>query len=350
MRPLLIPLCCVLPLASCEKAKELLGKAQETVKANAAPAGAPAKEAETKPAGGEIEPALASQVEKDDAGVRFRKDQPFPTTIEARKVTRITYHQARSVSRSVIGNDIKVIDGTTELVSHWVRSGDRVEVWMEKMGFELPLEKRPKVDPKKPALPLKQEPMPVGRSVTPEQLGQMKGVFVKTGSSWRTESGRGGDFVRAAWLQALEPGFSAAAIEAGVLPRTMWFGGKARWKKGTEVTLEGDHLRVLGGFPKTKGSVRLVFEEVEAVAGHPCGRFSISGDYVCEGRVDDDGTRSDMELSITDGKIWCSLLHPVVMKQELETVMTLSSNANGVPTRIQGKADIATSCEWKSGL
>ena len=353
MRPLLFPLCCVLPLASCQKVQEMFGKAKTVVQdttSAALPSAAKPAAAPEKPAGGEIDPVMAEQVAKGEDGVSFRKDKPFPTLIQSRKVTRIGLHQARLVRRSVIGNDLKTIDGNLEIISRWQRSGDQIEVWMEKLAFELPPEKLPKVDPNKPAAPKPAEPMPIGKPVTPEQLAAMKALYVlsKETGRWQADGKRGGDFARVAWQQALDPGFTGAAVEAGVLPHTMWFGSKARWKPGMKVTLEGSQLQVLSGFPKNKGSLQLKFEEVEAVGGHPCGRFDVSGDLTSEGRIYDDGTRNDLEISITSGKIWFSLLYPVVMKQELDTVLTLSSDSGGVPTKIQGKADIVTSCEWKS--
>jgi len=87
---------------------------------------------------------------------------------------------------------------------------------------------------------------------------------------------------------------------------------------------------------------------VEAVDGHPCGRFAISGE--CSGyrrpfsRSDD----SKAEMSITGGKIWMSLLHPLVLKQELDTVMTLSDKRNGID-RAQGHVILKQSLAWKPG-
>jgi len=53
-------------------------------------------------------------------------------------------------------------------------------------------------------------------------------------------------------------------------------------------------------------------------------------------------------MSITGGKIWMSLLHPLVLKQELDAVMTLSDKRNGID-RAQGHVILKQSLAWKPG-
>ncbi|HEY8961549.1 MAG TPA: hypothetical protein VIM57_05025 [Luteolibacter sp.] len=341
MRLWLIPLCCVLPLASCGKIRAAVNKAKSAV-GNATDKGG--SESEAVAVGGPVDAGLGALVDRDANGFRFRKDQGFPTRLQVRKVSSVRYHNVRVMRRSALGTENLSMDGTTETISQWRLKGDRLEIALEKMTFTLPPEKMPKPDGKNPNPSV--QTSPVAQAIPMERMAQMKGTFVKTGKGWGAENARSGDFLRATWLQKMEPGVDALAIEAGVLPRTMWF-GKPRWKEGASMTLEGENLRMIETARKVKGKVQMLFEGEEAVGGHPCARFSVSGNYSAEDRATEDGGKSDLDVTISSGKIWFSLIHPLVVRQELDTVITLSTESDGVPTKIQGRAVVTSTLEWK---
>jgi len=343
MRLWLISLCCVLPLASCGKIRTAVNKAKSAV-SNASDNGGPKSEAVA--VGGQVDAGLEALVDRDANGVRFRKDLAFPTRVQVREVSSVRFHNVRVMRRSALGTENLSMDGTTETVSQWRLMGDRLEVSLEKMTFTLPPEKMPKLDGKNPNPAAAAPQSPVGQAIPMERMGQMKGAFVKSGNGWRAENARSGDFLRATWLQKMEPGVESLAIEAGVLPRTMWF-GKPRWKEGASMTLEGENLRMIETAKKTKGKVELLFEGEEPVGGHPCARFAISGNYSTEDKAGADGGKSDGDVTISSGKIWFSLIHPLVLRQELDTIVTLSTESDGVPTKIQGRAVVTLTSEWK---
>jgi hypothetical protein len=101
---------------------------------------------------------------------------------------------------------------------------------------------------------------------------------------------------------------------------------------------------------KVKGKVQLLFEAEEAVGGHPCARFAVSGNYSAEDQAGEDGGKSDADVTISSGKIWFSLIHPLVLRRELDTIITVSTESDGVPTKIQGRAVVTTASEWKPEL
>lgn len=342
MRLWLISLCCVLPLASCGKIRAAVSKAKSAV---SEASGNGAAKSEAVIAGGKVDTGLEALVDRDAAGFRFRKDLEFPTRVQVRKVSSVRYYNVRVMRRSALGTENLSMDGTTETVSQWRLKGDRLEVSLEKMIFTLPPEKMPKPDDKNPNAAAAPQ-SPVGQAIPMERMAQMKGAFVKSGNGWHAENARSGDFLRATWLQKMEPGLESLAIEAGVLPRTMWF-GKPRWKEGAAMTLEGENLRMIETARKAKGKVQLLFEEEEPVGGHPCARFAVSGNYSTEGQAGEDGGKSDAEITISSGKIWFSLIYPLVLRQELDTVITVSTESDGVPTKIQGRAVVTLSSEWK---
>lgn len=342
MRFWLISLCCVLPFASCGKIRAAVNKAKSAV-GNASDNSA--SKSETVIAGGQVDAGLEALVDRDESGFRFRKDLEFPTRVQVRKVSSVRYYNVRVMRRSALGTENLSMDGTTETISQWRLKGDRLELSLEKMTFTLPPEKMPKSDGKNPN-PAAAQQAPVGQAIPMERMAQMKGTFVRSGNGWRAENARSGDFLRATWLQKMEPGLESLAIEAGVLPRTMWF-GKPRWKEGASMTLEGENLRMIEIAKKAKGKVQLLFEGEEPVGGHPCARFAVSGNYSAEGRAGEDGGKSDAEITISSGKVWFSLIHPLVLRQELDTVVTVSTESDGVPTKIQGRAVVTLSSEWK---
>jgi len=344
MRLWLISLCCVLPLASCDKIRSAVNEAKSAVGA----ASQPEEKSAAVAAGGQVDAGLGALVDRNEDGFRFRKDMEFPTHVHARMVSSVRYHNVRVMRRSALGTENLTMDGTTETISQWRLAGDRLEVSMEKMTFTLPPEKLPKSDGQKPD-PAASSQSPVGQAIPMERMAQMKGTFVKSGRGWHAENARGGDFLRATWLQKMEPGVGSLAIAAGVLPRSMWF-GKPRWKEGAAMTLEGENLRMIEAAGKVKGKVQLLFEAEEAVGGHPCARFAVSGNYSAEDQAGEDGGKSDADVTISSGKIWFSLIHPLVLRRELDTIITVSTESDGVPTKIQGRAVVTTASEWKPEL
>jgi hypothetical protein len=159
---------------------------------------------------------------------------------------------------------------------------------------------------------------------------------------WRVE--RDQDFMKMVKLKELEAEINDEALMSrGLLPRKMWF-GKTRWKEGAKLTLNGEEMAMLMVTPGMKGHLELIFEAVEAVDGHPCGRFSLTGD--CSGYRSPDGSKA--EMSITGGKVWMSLIHPLVLKQEIDTVMTLSGKSDGLG-RAQGHIVLKEYIVWKPG-
>ena len=84
---------------------------------------------------------------------------------------------------------------------------------------------------------------------------------------------------------------------------------------GDQLAVSGDSLPMLVA-GKGKGSLNLKLESFEAVAGHPCGVFSVSGTYSRKKFPDFEGNLTDEDVTIQSGKIWLSLIHPIVLKEE----------------------------------
>lgn len=338
MRPLLLVLIFSLPLVSCQKVKELAGKAK--VAAGSAASG-------ITPAG-EMDKALEALIDRNEEGVRFRKDLPFPKSVECRTTSSMQFIDVRVSRKTAFGLEAGTSSSTREEAGTWTRTDNRIAFSYEKATISpasmlpaapvVPTTPQPGAKPSPPAAP----PPPADAAPTREVAEALSGVLRFSDGKWRAE--RDQDFMKMVKLKALETTFNDDVLMSrGLAPRKLWF-GKTRWKEGSKLTLNGEEMAMLMVTPGMKGHLELIFEAVEAVDGHPCGRFSLTGD--CSGYRSPDGSKA--EMSITGGKAWMSLIHPLVLKLELDTVMTLTGKSDG-PGRAQGNVILKEYIVWKPG-
>ncbi len=317
--------------ASCDKAKDAVVAAREKFR-GADPAGPAAP-------GGEVAPELAAQVDTAAEGVRFRRDLPFPTELEVRTTERTEFLDARIVRNSALGIEKAPLQGTHEVIVGFRRSGSRLNVAVEKAGRVV----------EKQAGDEKPQPAATAENEAAKRLEGASADFIQTSSGWRMPESKGSaDFSRMVWGKQLQTALPALLPGEGILPRTQWFSSTRRWSEGDKLELSGASMALL--FPgKSGGKVLLTYEVSEAVEGHPCGRFSVSGEASIKGYTGIDGETADCDIALRSGKIWCSLLHPVVLREEFDTVVTMSSGSDGATTRIQGAVKMLRTRQWKQG-
>jgi hypothetical protein len=165
---------------------------------------------------------------------------------------------------------------------------------------------------------------------------------------WRIPESKGPvDFQRKTLGDGLLQDLPNTLADHGALPRTQWFSSSRRWIGGDKIVLEGDAINLLMPGNAT-GKVTLVYEAAEALEGHPCGRFAMSGDIRIKGDVALNGTIADNEMTINSGTIWCSLIHPLILREEFDTVCTSVEGKGGGPKRrVQGSIGRVVSRQWK---
>lgn len=343
MRPLLIVLVASLPVISCQKVKDLAGKAKS----------AAGQVTSTATSGGEMDKTLEALIDRNEEGVRFRKDLPFPKSLECRTTSSMQFIDVRVFRKTAFGPESGTSSSTREEAGTWTRRDNRVTFTYEKATISPSsmLPSAPVVDPKAPPAattpappkaPSAAPPPSADAAPTREVAESLSGALRFSDGKWRAE--REEDFMRMVKLKELESAFGDEVLMIrGLAPRKLWF-GKTRWKEGSKLTLNGEEMALVMITPGMKGRLDLVFEAVEAVDGHPCGRFSITGE--CSGYRSADGSKA--EMSITGGKVWMSLIHPLVIKQELDTVMTLSGKS-GPLERAQGHVILKEYIVWKPG-
>jgi hypothetical protein len=90
----------------------------------------------------------------------------------------------------------------------------------------------------------------------------------------------------------------------------------------------------------------LIYEKEEAIDGHPCGVFSVTGDLQIESVVNAIGEQQEAKMAITGGKIWASLMYPLILREELQTVQTIETHEGGFTRQIHGPIRIVRARTW----
>ena len=311
---------------SCDKAKNLANQAKSAVEEKIVNAGGTAE-------GAKPDPELQKLVDQTAEGVIFRKDLPFPDKVEIR-TTRKDEIDGRYFQSSAIGKHAEQKKGTRIVITKLERAGDQIRYTLEQSSFTLPPVEGEE-EPKKAVVdPLKQV-APAGKPMT----------FRKAGKTWECSASDG--FRAAALSRELSPVFDQLLTENALEPRALWL-GKRRFKTGDQVPVTGDSLSMLVS-GKASGRLTLTFEKSEAVEGHPCGVFSITGDYSRKQVPDFEGEMTDEDVTIESGRIWLSLLYPIIMKQDFNTIQTTRTGGQGGNAeRGQGTVKVSLVRDWKS--
>jgi hypothetical protein len=320
-------------LSSCDKAKLAVEAARVKMSGVTDP-GAPAEP------GGDVDAALASQVDTAAEGVRFRRDLSFPGDLKVRIVNRRTFKNVRILSSSALGSEAMSYSGTWEDVASVELGGGQLSIALEKSGEVNEL--NPRKDAEKATGPEKERLPVTGVGTAGSQLRFLQGP-----DGWRAPETKGAvEFGNMILEREIRPSLPQLLATHGVRPRTQWFSSSRRWIGGDKLVLEGKSMALL--FPgKTGGKVILTYEAAEALEGHPCGRFSIQGDVSLKGDVSLTGETSNTEMTIRSGKIWCSLIHPLVLREDYEGVKTSEmGSGQGPKLRIQGEVHQVIAREW----
>jgi len=340
---------------SCDKAKELVDKAKSAVSGKIAQKSSESGDA--KP-----DPELQKLVDLTPEGVVFRKDLPFPGKLEV-KITRKEEVSGRISQKSELGGRAGVLKGTLTTVTKLERTGDNVSYALIDSSFAEPIvegagdPKPPAVKaeeaPKKPKMKVRDDSKkPAIMSDDDSKKPDIKELtkpsepcaFVKSGSSWKPAVSN--DFHAAYLAQTISPVFDQLLVENTLAPRALWF-GKKRLKIGDQLMLDDKSLPMLVT-GNAKGSLKLTLQSFEAVKGHPCGVFAVTGDFSRNQFPDFDGTLTNEDLTIQSGKFWLSLLYPLILKEETEAVQTIKNGGQGgLATRIQVLSKVSVIREWK---
>jgi len=313
--------------SSCDKIKDLAAQAQkktqekvETVTKSVPSKAKPASPADMK---------LQAMVDQTTEGVVFRKDLPFPTRLEVSVIEKQIYKNALTFSSSELGRQSTRLEGVLTTDYSTKRMGNQLTITLGKKVIT-------RDNPEKP-----------DKSITEVVQDGKSGKSIRlnlNGKNWQPETGA--DFHSHLWADQIRGHADELLIDAGVIPRSLWF-GKKRLKIGDTVPLPQQNLPVLFHAHGT-GQVTLVLLSIEALNGHPCGVFSVSGNYSSKNDQNIQGDKEDREMTIQSGKVWLSLLYPLVIQQELNTITTATSSSDGgLSSRLQGNISYSREVIWK---
>ncbi len=336
---------------ACGKIRELAGKAKRAAETQVSASLGSDQTA--------VDPALQALVDQTPDGAVFRKDLAFPEQLQVKETRSLKFDAARVFVKSAFGNQAAALSGTRHFTTRYERAGGQVSVTMESAGFSLPevanaRDDKPAAKGDKAAAKAAADKAAAAKAAAlaavPHELAQTENLtggkvsFVFNGKAWQAK--HTSDFKLAAWAANLEPGMAVNCMDAGVLPRAHWF-GPGRLKPGATLPLTGPALSLLLAGGGT-GTATLKLESFEACGGHPCGVFAVTGTYRAAAVPGPDGILTDCEVSISSGKVWLSLVYPLVIREQLETVQTLVTGArSGLATRIQGSVAVTITREWK---
>lgn len=321
---LIVPVLAILTIG-CDKAKNLADKASSAVQKQIG-------KSTGKAASSEVDPVLEKLVNRTSEGAVFRKDLPFPENLEVR-ATEKREMTLRIRQSSEIETSAEVIAGTRVLVSKIERNGDHVRYTLEQSSFS------------KPSLNKEEAEKIVADPIRQVIEGRKPMVFRLKNEVWQADDS--GSLHAAGISKQLSPVFDELLQENSLAPRPMWF-SKKRVKPGDEFTLTDESLGMLvAGNPKGKVKIRL--DSFDAFKGHPCGVFSITGNYNRKKFLDFEGVPTDEDVTIQTGKLWLSLVYPVVIKEELDSIQTFTTGGQGgLSIRGQGAVMLTVERAWKT--
>ncbi|MBB5353100.1 hypothetical protein HNR46_003353 [Haloferula luteola] len=315
----------MLLVSGCDKITELMGSAAvEPGLVTAEP-------------GGDVDATMAGLVMRTADGVTFRRDLPFPTEIRGKVRVVEDRKKVRLMGTSAVGRESEWLDGKVEtVVSYFKRSGE----------FLLTLDQAERHLVEK-------DSEEVREVVKPASSGAPEGKtlhYVLGEKGWYHKGARSEtDFEVIVWADALGDDLPNLMVEAGAHPRSQWFSSARAWRAGDRIVLTGNTIRLLEPF-NVGGRVTLVFEGEEAVGGHPCGVFSVEGAYQVKDRPNLQGDRHDIEVTIQSGKIWASLLYPVILYEDFDQIQTVTSRRGGAKKQMQGRVCLTRSRAWQPVL
>lgn len=303
---------------SCDKVKDLATQAKSAVE----------KHVTNSSGGTTADPELQKLVDLTPDGAIFRKDLAFPKNV-AVTYTRKDELSTHFAQKSELGSLTTPANGTLRVVCKLERKGDALDYTYHEFTHEKSAET--KEDAKEA------DDNPV---IPPSEPS----VFVKSGTAWKPANRS--DFKTAMLCRELAPVLDELLVDNGLAPRTQWF-GRHRVKIGDSLNVSGPTLPMI--FPgNATGSLKLTLESFGAVHGHPCGVFAISGNYSRKQFPGLHGSLTDNEATIQSGKIWLSLLYPIVLRMETELIQTERvSGQGGLATVSQGSVKVSLDRDWK---
>lgn len=296
--------------------------------------------------GTEIDPELAKYVAKSKDGYLLRTDGPFPTHLKAIVTKVVRFDDVRMAQR--VGGEAVNTKLTTrteevmeyEIAGNAVRFTKRQDLNQRKKSAAERVERLKVIEEAKEK---GVDPPPDPDKVVGDLVGKAVQFDLKNGK-WKLKPT--GEFKTMAWGTELEDDVAEILVNNGLRPKKSWF-GNSRIPIGHKLKLSGSSLGIVFD-DVSKGHLDMEFSGVEGVHGHPCAAFDVSGALVLEETEDAEGRKMRGEETVESGRIWFSLLYPVVLRVDLDLIVSHEVRDKGkLVQQFQGKASNHVHVDWK---
>ena len=306
----------------------------------------------------EIDPELRKLVKKEGESYVFRRDLKAPPHLKV-VVTEVSkYKKVRVAGISEFHDGSATISLREDEVMEYEMAGRAVRVTMRNKSKQRVLSASERMELMKSGeKPGKKTGygQPDEKIEEPDKIAESGKIvdrlvgkavqFNYDGRAWKTLPTKA--FSTMAWGKNIEESLSGTLVANGLLPRPRWFGTKPM-KFGDTTKLANESL-ILAFDDAKKGSLEMVFKGVEGVHGHPCGVFEVEGAIVPDVVDNEKGQTIVSEITIERGRIWFSLLHPVVLRMDFDTIQSIETReTRKLIGQLQGEVEYKRHLDWKA--
>ena len=337
----LAPMTAAVMLVGCEKATDWL----ESVSADVSDAPGDVPEP-----GGEADEDLAALVKRSEEGVAFRRDLDFPKNISGRVITITQADNMVVAGQNAFGNTRAVVDEEkTVSITDFVKAPGVYELVTRDPETVVP-EWFPKDEDveEEEYLKMREERQVLIADVVDQTLR-----FENSQEGWRYRKDlNSGNFKLMVRGKETEESITNNLVETGSYPREVWFSENRHWKEGDTLTLTGSAAKLVEP-SALSGSITVTFLGEESIGGHPCGKFSVQGTLRVDMSAFFTGEDAVGDVTYESGTFWASMLYPVILMEDFQTVISMQAGSFGaadraqeITTRSQGSFAVKVMRRW----
>lgn len=295
----------------------------------------------------EIDPDLAKLVGKSENGFAFRRDIPFPPHIKVIATEVTKFRKVRMAGKSDFGEGSMELSIRNDDVMEYEMAGGAVRFTMKEKASERvpsPAERIARLKKIEEALKRKEKPPETRERIVDNFVGKAV-QFNYANREWKAVPTK--QFATMAWGKELEGKVAGELVRNSLMPRSRWF-GKDRMKIGDVTNISDASLNLVFD-DAANGKLEMKLKGMEGVHGHPCAVFEVTGTLVLKETTNKQSQTTNGEVTIEKGRIWCSLIYPIVLRMDLDTIQSLETREGGkVVLQVQGAVEERIHRDWKA--
>ncbi|WP_411827737.1 hypothetical protein [Luteolibacter sp. AS25] len=294
-----------------------------------------------------IDRALNKLILKVDGGYLLRTDLPFPPHLKVVVTETKKLKKVRIAGKSRFGDEIDTLSARMDDVTEYEMAGKAVRVTKRDNVSRrlLSIQELQQIEVAAEKAIAAGLPAPERTDKVVDKLKGKAVQFNNKGKGWAAVPTT--EFITRSWASELEPNIDEILTDNGLRPAKRWF-GRNPLKLGSKQKLSGASLDLVIK-DAASGSLDLEMIGVEGVHGHPCAVFSMEGSMTMKPYENDLGQIIETETTVDEGKIWFSLLYPIVLRKEMDTIQSTVTKESGKKVGIQqGAVEDTLHVNWKA--